>query len=295
VTKTYYVRIRGRVQGPFDVDKVRALVRRGQVGRTHEVSEDGTSWMRAIDYAELFETPKPPTEVTPKEPDPKQPEYVLGPGPATINRPTAVDDSWYYAVGDQQQGPVSRSTLQQLLRSGQLSPDSEVWTSGMACWERAGNVQGLLPAMTSPGSKQTAPSALSKDNSFGTAKIAPLLKSMRGWTMFVSIVGLIACAIQLVRGIVVIAANRGTVGLIIVIVTIVPGTAYFLLMIFSLRVGKFLDDRNEQKLVAAMSALNTFWVYVGTLLCVALVLLLLVISLLMAGTDILGDVPAWMS
>jgi hypothetical protein len=78
-------------------------------------------------------------------------------------------------------------------------------------------------------------------------------------------------------------------------VTIVPGTAYFLLMIFSLRVGKFLDDRNEQKLVAAMSALNTFWVYVGTLLCVALVLLLLVISLLMAGTDILGDVPAWMS
>ncbi len=53
-----YIRIKGRVQGPFDMEKLRILVKRGQLGRAHEVSGDGSSWQRASDYPELFTSPK---------------------------------------------------------------------------------------------------------------------------------------------------------------------------------------------------------------------------------------------
>ena len=49
-----YLRVRGRVLGPYDQDKLQSLVRRGQLSRMHEVSTDGTHWVRASTYAELF-------------------------------------------------------------------------------------------------------------------------------------------------------------------------------------------------------------------------------------------------
>src|SRR5580658_9061928 len=49
-----YLRVRGRVLGPYDEEKLQSLVRRGQLSRMHEVSTDGTHWVRASTYAELF-------------------------------------------------------------------------------------------------------------------------------------------------------------------------------------------------------------------------------------------------
>lgn len=40
----YFVRVRGRVQGPFDVSRIRSLRARGQLSRAFEVSEDGRVW-----------------------------------------------------------------------------------------------------------------------------------------------------------------------------------------------------------------------------------------------------------
>ncbi|NMA46892.1 MAG: RDD family protein [Lentisphaerae bacterium] len=50
---------------------------------------------------------------------------------------------WYYAVGGQQQGPVSLDALQAMFRSGQLDADSLVWREGMAEWAAAGTVAEL--------------------------------------------------------------------------------------------------------------------------------------------------------
>jgi len=51
---------------------------------------------------------------------------------------------WYYAVGDQQQGPVSWAQLQQMARSGQITPDQLVWGEGMDQWAAASTVAGLF-------------------------------------------------------------------------------------------------------------------------------------------------------
>ena len=49
-----YVRIRGRVLGPYDQEKLQSLARRGQLSRMHELSQDATNWVRASTYPELF-------------------------------------------------------------------------------------------------------------------------------------------------------------------------------------------------------------------------------------------------
>ena len=49
-----YIRMRGRVLGPYDQEKLQSLARRGQLSRMHELSQDATNWVRASTYPELF-------------------------------------------------------------------------------------------------------------------------------------------------------------------------------------------------------------------------------------------------
>ena len=44
---SYFIRLRGNVQGPFDAERLRQLARRGQFTRLHEVSTDGQEWRPA--------------------------------------------------------------------------------------------------------------------------------------------------------------------------------------------------------------------------------------------------------
>ncbi|WP_315702321.1 MULTISPECIES: DUF4339 domain-containing protein [unclassified Bradyrhizobium] len=51
---------------------------------------------------------------------------------------------WYYALQGQQQGPVSESALRDLVAKGVVTADTLVWTEGMAGWERADHIPGLV-------------------------------------------------------------------------------------------------------------------------------------------------------
>lgn len=50
----FYLRSRGRVQGPFRREKLSLLRSRGKFGRASEVSLDGRTWVPASEYPELF-------------------------------------------------------------------------------------------------------------------------------------------------------------------------------------------------------------------------------------------------
>ena len=50
----YYIRVRGRRQGPLTVEQLHSLARRGRFARHYEVSKDGTTWRPAADFPELF-------------------------------------------------------------------------------------------------------------------------------------------------------------------------------------------------------------------------------------------------
>ena len=54
------------------------------------------------------------------------------------------DRSWFFASRGQQQGPFPEARLRQFIASGEITAETLVWTEGMAGWQRAGDVPGLL-------------------------------------------------------------------------------------------------------------------------------------------------------
>jgi GYF domain 2 len=64
-----------------------------------------------------------------------------------------MDRSWFYASQGQQQGPFPEVQLRSLIARGAVTPDTLVWTDGMAGWQRAGDIPGLA---SGPGSRPPA-------------------------------------------------------------------------------------------------------------------------------------------
>jgi hypothetical protein len=59
-------------------------------------------------------------------------------------------EQWYYAQQGQRQGPVDEEQLKQLAASGQLKPRDLIWKKGMAAWQAASAVEGLVPKPSEP-------------------------------------------------------------------------------------------------------------------------------------------------
>ena len=128
---TYFVRIRGKIHGPFDAEKLKKLHARGQFSRAHEVSRDKRSWQPAGTLPELFVCPScacPKRETTCSCRKSKN-----RPTP-TNNRPLPGTAKWYYSVGDERHGPVPLMDLQQLVLNGQVSPHDLVWNKALEDW-----------------------------------------------------------------------------------------------------------------------------------------------------------------
>lgn len=58
--------------------------------------------------------------------------------------------SWFYASEGRQQGPYPEIQLRELIARGTITADTLVWTEGMANWQRAGDVPGLVSAGSGP-------------------------------------------------------------------------------------------------------------------------------------------------
>ena len=52
--------------------------------------------------------------------------------------------SWFFAVGDKQEGPYSEAEFRDLIARGTIRKDTYVWADGMPGWQFAGDVPGLL-------------------------------------------------------------------------------------------------------------------------------------------------------
>jgi GYF domain 2 len=60
--------------------------------------------------------------------------------------------NWFYAANGQQQGPFPDAQLRDLVASGTVRADTLVWTEGMAGWQKAGEVPGLMADAGGPPS-----------------------------------------------------------------------------------------------------------------------------------------------
>jgi hypothetical protein len=54
--------------------------------------------------------------------------------------------NWFYAANGQQQGPYPEAQLREFIANGTVKADTLVWTEGMAGWQKAAEVPGLMPS-----------------------------------------------------------------------------------------------------------------------------------------------------
>lgn len=60
------------------------------------------------------------------------------------------DRSWYYASEGQQKGPFPENQFRDLIARGIVRADTLVWADGMAGWQKAGEVPGMISAAAPP-------------------------------------------------------------------------------------------------------------------------------------------------
>ena len=58
--------------------------------------------------------------------------------------------SWFFASGDKQQGPYPEDQFRDFIAKGLVRADTLVWSEGMAGWQRAGDVPGLISGGSGP-------------------------------------------------------------------------------------------------------------------------------------------------
>ena len=58
--------------------------------------------------------------------------------------------SWFYASEGQQKGPFPEAQFQELIAGGTVRADTLVWTEGMAGWQKAAEIPGLVPGGSGP-------------------------------------------------------------------------------------------------------------------------------------------------
>ena len=94
------------------------------------------------------------------------------------------DAVWYFAIDEEERGPVTEAQLRTLIGTGNLSREDLVWREGLDDWVPAGQVPGLFdkevgaraadPASPATAEKRTAPTTapVSKPSAVATATSA---------------------------------------------------------------------------------------------------------------------------
>ena len=85
--------------------------------------------------------------------------------------------AWFYAEGSQQQGPFPDPQFRDLIAKGIVRADTLIWTEGMAGWQRAGDIPGLL-------STAARPPAMSGSMPVGRAGSGSLSVDLPLWPFF---------------------------------------------------------------------------------------------------------------
>ena len=86
------------------------------------------------------------------------------------------DPSWFFASQGEQQGPYTEIQLAEFITKGAVTEDTLVWTEGMADWQRAGDVPGLLSNVRPPPpqyQEATRPGLPSAGHDTSQPKMAP--------------------------------------------------------------------------------------------------------------------------
>jgi hypothetical protein len=82
-------------------------------------------------------------------------------------------DTWYLIMDGQQQGPLPKEQVQQLAQEQRVTSDTMVWSEGMANWQPASQIPGLLSPAPTTKDGTTPPSLIPTQAQTDTLAMSP--------------------------------------------------------------------------------------------------------------------------
>ncbi len=170
---------------------------------------------------------------------------------------------WYYARGQEQNGPINEAELKALLASGQITGSDLVWTDGMASWAKAESVPDLTASANVPPSSSFEPPApASTPRAAAASNQTP--QGLLGWLSFVGVMNVIYGALSCLS----------CVGIITGVFLILSGTAL-------MAARKALEDIREidPAMQPFLAKIKTFAQMTGVVYILALVSMVIMLIL----------------
>ncbi|TWT66368.1 DUF4339 domain-containing protein [Allorhodopirellula solitaria] len=285
-----YIRFKGKTLGPLSSEKVRGLIRRGQITRMHELSSDALTWQRAEEFGDFFRSASSPTHAPPAS-APTATQTL-----AESSSPIAGQDAddgveWYAHFNGDNQGPMNPQTLLTWVNSGDVRRDTLVWRAGLDDWRPAVEVLpehfSATPNESAAEMGYSSSSIVGADQAAGqlSAEICERFTNHRVWVMILSVLGLVLSGLAVLYFItsMIVGAEAkwmpfggsrsvvyGLTGLLFCGLSI-AGEVYLLSYASSLKLLARHRDRLHLRLAA--NRLQSFWRYCAIVL-VAIVILL---------------------
>jgi len=271
-----YVKVRGRVYGPYDFERLRHMIRRGQLSRIQELSYDGVTWMPASSEPDLFDASTTVATFPYADTDAAENEANTADGAvkSIARKPTAA--RWYYGSSHLPVGPVSAERIVELLAQGELTGASLIWRKGMTDWnllEEAPDFSYLFkdtPSRLRAASDPPQPLELPLDESL-EALVAELVHrgtSAHIYVLFIAILAHVAGVVLDVVGLVAlwrgIEASDGpsiVLGVTLVIVGLAAHFGGWLVGRYLRRMRACRIHQSLLGLVFAQKSLNPIWMF----------------------------------
>lgn len=290
MTTPLYIRIRGAVQGPFDLEKLQLLVRRGQLGRMHELSRDGVTWSRAADFPEIFEAAKAVAQAKLDESRKFAVAAPVAKGAAQAAAPApnpATEGPWYYGSGGKECGPIEFPALRDLAARGEIRPETLVWTPRLTAWMPVGEISGLgLFAGKASDTSNSFGDTINVNAGSSESVVGDLADSLalaatrsRGWVLSVVIVLFLLAGLWALSGMVLLGMGIGRgeagsafTGLLNFATAIVLLVGAILLSNYYRHLGRVVRTRSVIAFEAALRVLHGFWVFAGVVMVLSMVM-----------------------
>jgi GYF domain 2 len=295
---TLYVRIKGRVQGPFTIEKLQGLARRGQLGRVHQVSEDGETWRKASDYPDLF-MPARPVNSREVERNPQRAQEAAPASAARVDEhasPPASQEHesvWYLEDNGIPKGPLSFGSLKRYLQSGEYSSSTLVWREGMEDWVPADTIEALSASAT-VRTVQVRESG--RKESHLDPGIIDGIADSRGWVVTCSVILTAWCVLLAIGAFVIfvqsvkLSNDEGIIGSLFVAgFAMVIGYLVSLLFRYSSCLVRLRIEQDISSLKKAHKQLGQIWVCCGVILLVFAALFVISFVLQLAGVSPVPD------
>ena len=262
-----YVRLRGRVQGPFDFPVLQSMAQRGQLSRIHQVSEDQQGWQKAGEFPEVFVAVNK--------------SNVGTRGQVTTITAKAITDAeadWYFENDREPEGPFRLEEMRQKFSSGELNPDHQVWREGMSTWVAASTVDCLIPIASTVDTGDAKKRGAREFKSSYAHQVVNRLAIARPWIICIAMLTFVVAILVALSGINVVTrgANQEIksligLGCLQFLVAICSAATGFLLIKYAFSIREMENMKTDDNVFLCLDVHKQLVKYIALMLIAVLV------------------------